>query len=1132
MLEQERKRVRERGGERERKIERKRGREREREKERAELPFVSLVIFSDPDLPGCSGKRILSSKSGFPVYIYRGQTLLIPYIGEVYHPDKSGFGIPVWIALDGGSGGSDSSVDCDDDQIEVDGSCTTCVAGTYMGSDDCYDCAIGTYTETSGQSSCTDCPSGTSTISTGTDNSTDCVAVCTVYLYGNAGSSSPAADVNVEDGTSITQYCSTNYLYEGSSSTSFTCDTDNYETGRSCRSIELSTANTAAFEGDTITLTCSVSSEESPGTTTSDCLFYNNNTLISGTTGTFVNRPTQVNNQSELVFMTRDWLSANQGTVFPGSAAVEFDTTEEYVKEGEALTLSCVYTLSDGYSVSNVEWYLGGSSISGANTVEGTDTSTSVYTVSSMSDSDEGDYTCEVTYFTIGSTTSDTKTVNMFSVTATSGDLDMIVNGTTTITCYAKGSATFAWSPSPDTTAVTSATTYSGYVATESVAEFTLSSTATITCTATSLDTSTSQTDDGVITATVLDVGFTAYPDDDTVEVGDAVTLSCAVDTPSDSSSFNNVSSFQWYLSGTEITSGITTTDANPTTTSELVLSSVTVSDSGQYSCVVTYGDTTTTITSTEGVLTVDGVVTDPSASTGAQGSSITITAVFKGEPDSVEWEVASLTTGASYTAVNTSLSNIEMGNLLAVTGSSNNFTVSATIYASEEPDHVTWTANGTVIVDLVTSATVSSTETVVGDDTQSTIEISTAPSETTQYECEATFTEDGNYMAGTMTTTATVTPISDTTDTGPITSYVDADINITCSVFGDEEATVSWYQDGSLNNDSSTETYDSGTTTSVLLDQTMLIPTHYISPVPTTLDSSNPNPSIFTYSPGSRLPITHQPNLQVLGSTQYSCSFAFARASVTVTSDSINVTVLSEYYSTQPTSQATNGGSATVTCILSNGLDSDLYQVGADGIGVEVDSGATEFTITAPEDGVLEEYYCLSDAALESDRIYIWNSGTCIPAPALYPVDTIRDCVSVQYYGGLQVPVSTSQYTIDYGTWANYEQSTTFVISTPTYYIHEGTFECNATTSSATLSATVAVTVLAIEWDDDNNETVSDADKTFTCWVTTTSVVSDYDIVFVEVYPNGTEATEDMTTDGSAVDSMMPYTYTMNGRG
>eukprot|EP00116_Pleurobrachia_bachei_P005305 sb/3465567/ len=291
-------------------------------------------------------------------------------------------------------------------------------------------------------------------------------------------------------------------------------------------------------------------------------------------------------------------------------------------------------------------------------------------------------------------------------------------------------------------------------------------------------------------------VGFTSYPDDDTVEVGDAVTLSCAVDTPSDSSSFNNVSSFQWYLSGTEITSGITTTDANPTTTSELVLSSVTVSDSGQYSCVVTYGDTTTTITSTEGVLTVDGVVTDPSASTGAQGSSITITAVFKGEPESVEWEVASLTTGASYTAVNTSLSTvtvttsdtlvdgvneqttelvltglestdeglyrctanyssntisvttsgavltiyyIEMGNLLAVTGNSNNFTVSATIYASEEPDHVTWTANGTVIVDVSPTNTYTSTSSM----TTSEFELSFADYSTSTFVCTAYF-DDG----------------------------------------------------------------------------------------------------------------------------------------------------------------------------------------------------------------------------------------------------------------------------------------------------------------------------------------------------------------------------------------------------
>ena len=53
-----------------------------------------------------------------------------------------------------------------------------------------------------------------------------------------------------------------------------------------------------------------------------------------------------------------------------------------------------------------------------------------------------------------------------------------------------------------------------------------------------------------------IDVGFTTNPADETVEVGDAVTLECDVDTPAASSSFKNVSSFQWYQSSTEITSG------------------------------------------------------------------------------------------------------------------------------------------------------------------------------------------------------------------------------------------------------------------------------------------------------------------------------------------------------------------------------------------------------------------------------------------------------------------------------------------------------------------------------------------------------------------------------------------------
>ena len=38
-----------------------------------------LLVQSDPDLPGCSGERVLPDKSGCPVY--RGQIPLISYIG-------------------------------------------------------------------------------------------------------------------------------------------------------------------------------------------------------------------------------------------------------------------------------------------------------------------------------------------------------------------------------------------------------------------------------------------------------------------------------------------------------------------------------------------------------------------------------------------------------------------------------------------------------------------------------------------------------------------------------------------------------------------------------------------------------------------------------------------------------------------------------------------------------------------------------------------------------------------------------------------------------------------------------------------------------------------------------------------
>eukprot|EP00116_Pleurobrachia_bachei_P016140 sb/3476402/ len=46
---------------------------------RLDLRFLEIGVQSDPDLPGCSGERVLPGKSGYPVY--RGQKLLIFYFG-------------------------------------------------------------------------------------------------------------------------------------------------------------------------------------------------------------------------------------------------------------------------------------------------------------------------------------------------------------------------------------------------------------------------------------------------------------------------------------------------------------------------------------------------------------------------------------------------------------------------------------------------------------------------------------------------------------------------------------------------------------------------------------------------------------------------------------------------------------------------------------------------------------------------------------------------------------------------------------------------------------------------------------------------------------------------------------------
>ena len=50
-----------------------------------------------------------------------------------------------------------------------------CSAGTYIGTSDCLDCPIGTYTDTVSQASCTACGGGTSTLGIGSTASSDCI---------------------------------------------------------------------------------------------------------------------------------------------------------------------------------------------------------------------------------------------------------------------------------------------------------------------------------------------------------------------------------------------------------------------------------------------------------------------------------------------------------------------------------------------------------------------------------------------------------------------------------------------------------------------------------------------------------------------------------------------------------------------------------------------------------------------------------------------------------------------------------------------------------------------------------------------------------------------------------------------
>ncbi|XP_063677977.1 hemicentin-1-like [Bolinopsis microptera] len=359
----------------------------------------------------------------------------------------------------------ESTVECASPLIAVDGLCKECSAGTYIGTSDCIDCPIGTYTDTVSQTSCTACGGGTSTMSIGSTASSDCIAVCTVPTATFSSGMYPLAGTNVATGTTITTFCQNEYYIDGQSTKTEACST----TPTSCSKVTTTIGQSGYFTaGSNVQLTCTVVTGDTPTLNDhSKCSWTKEGSSIANSGGASFSAHTTAANTYECV-QTLSGVTSSSAGIYACSAVIAsrtesaiciptatlnvltltYDTAQVVDILGVSIQLTCTATMPTPLSaILTFEWERDGTLVTSGvvSDTYGT-TRDSVLTLSPLASTDTAKYKCFATYSNIGVLESSEKQVVAVYIATPIPNRQAVAGTSITLTCITYGTAqTITW---------------------------------------------------------------------------------------------------------------------------------------------------------------------------------------------------------------------------------------------------------------------------------------------------------------------------------------------------------------------------------------------------------------------------------------------------------------------------------------------------------------------------------------------------------------------------------------------------------------------------------------------------------------------------------------------------------------
>ena len=442
------------------------------------------------------------------------------------------------------------------------GSCLVCVEGTYQSGDQCVECPIGSYQDQPGSTSCKLCP-----FRTFETHSAPCDQYCEMNNV-VFGTSDPLAGAIVRLGDSVTIICNDGYQFGGNRRVVKSLKSCRYQP--SCTRVKLSTTTLDVLNGGSLDLTCRITTAASP----EQCVFYRESQQVNAPTsvrfeeGRFRCDTTvsSVQRADEGFYSCAVHFGDDNAPEFSNSISItvmelKFDSTDTMLKAGTNHHILCEATVPSNSAVV-ISWTKNGQSV--GERLTSTSTSTmAILNLGKVTLADQGEYQCLATFLGVGTLVSEPSRLMVLGFWEELTDVAVMEGSSATLTCIPSfGEVSWALNNTPLPITATSLEIVSVseenngiYKCVVRYDKDTITSTATV---------------------TVSTEGIIQHPEDNTLQSGEEITVTCAA---------NVDATFSWFLDNSKVSSGVSSTE----TSSTLVIFDLQNRSSVQ--CVVTTSD-------------------------------------------------------------------------------------------------------------------------------------------------------------------------------------------------------------------------------------------------------------------------------------------------------------------------------------------------------------------------------------------------------------------------------------------------------------------------------------------------------------------------------------------------------------